>query len=36
MQIGISGAVIAIALIIIFMPKKTATDTISFTHCSDV
>jgi len=27
MQIGISGAVIAIALIIIFMPKKTATDT---------
>ena len=29
MQIGISGAVIAIALIIIFMPKKTATDTSS-------
>jgi uncharacterized membrane protein (UPF0127 family) len=27
MQIGISGAVIAIALIIIFMPKKNATDT---------
>jgi uncharacterized protein len=27
MQIGISSAVIAIALIIIFMPKKTATDT---------
>ena len=27
MQIGISGAVIAISLIIIFMPKKTATDT---------
>jgi uncharacterized protein len=27
MQIGISGAVIAVALIIIFMPKKTATDT---------
>ena len=27
MQIGISGAVIAIALMIIFMPKKTATDT---------
>ncbi len=27
MQIGISVATIAIALIIIFMPKKTATDT---------
>ena len=27
MQIGISGAVIVIALIIIIMPKKTATDT---------
>jgi uncharacterized membrane protein (UPF0127 family) len=27
MQIGISGAVIAIVLMIIFMPKKTATDT---------
>jgi uncharacterized protein len=27
MQIGISGAVIAIALIIIFMPKKTETDS---------
>jgi uncharacterized protein len=27
MQLGISGAVIAIALIIIFMPKKTATDS---------
>jgi uncharacterized protein len=26
MQIGISGAVIAVALIIIFMPKKTVTD----------
>ena len=29
MQLGISGAVIAIALIIIFIPKKTATDTTS-------
>ena len=27
MQIGISGAIIVIALMIIFMPKKTATDT---------
>jgi len=27
MQIGISGAIIVIVLMIIFMPKKTATDT---------